>query len=179
MMGTLKRLLSRFRRQPELAGVTMAVLQKRLERYSTERLNEVMSRALKRKHDPKAFWALSIFDGDGAMIKIDRLSIGIQHFDRRIDSKCLGEGELPTWAAHNAHSVVEYKCPGGLPDIDTRQKVYGLLGLLCAELMDSNVTALVFVDEHVAVPNSLSTLQGLRTYAPLNPRSLMRTDGDR
>lgn len=96
------------------------------------------------------------------MIKIDRLVVGVQHFDRRIDGRHLGEMELPIWAAHNAHSTIEYRCPGGLPDTDSRQHVYGLVGLLYAELTDSNVTGLVFVDERVTVPNSPSTLRWLR-----------------
>jgi len=176
-MTPLKKLLSRFKRTPEVTGVEIALLQNRLERYSTERLNEAMKRALKREHDPKTFFALSIFDGDGAMIKIDRLAIGIQHFDRRIDRRCLGEMELPIWAAHNAHSVIEYKCPGGLPDADGRHMVYGLLGLLCSELIDSNVNGLVFMNEQIVAPNSPSLLNLLRHAGPLNPKAL-RHSGD-
>jgi hypothetical protein len=177
-MAALKALLSRFKKPPVVTGVEVAVLQRTLERYSTERLNEAMQRALGREHDPKSFFALSIFDGDGAMIKIDRLSVGIQHFDRRMDGRYLGQMELPIWAAHNAHSVIEYKCLGGLPDTDARQAVYGLLGLLCAELLDSNTTGLVFMSEHVVVPNSPSTLNALRSFGPLNPRSLLQSAGD-
>lgn len=171
-------MLSRLRRQPQVAGVEVAILQKRLERYSTERLNAALSRALRREYDPKTFFALSIFDGDGAVIKIDRLIIGVLHYDRRIDGKSLGDRELPTWAYHSAHSVIEFKCPGGLPNGSERETVYGLLGLLCTELMDANVTGLVFINEQIIVPNNLSTLQGLRSYRPLNPRALLSPDPD-
>ena len=173
VMIALKRLLSRFKRKPEASGVSIAILQKRLERYSDDRLNAAMSRALSRKYDDRSFFALSIFDGDGAVIKIDRLIIGVQHFDRRIDGACLGANELPAWAEHSAHSVIEFKCPGGLPEVDQRETVYGLLGLLCSELIDTNVTGLVFVDEQVIVPNRSSTLKGLRSYRPLNPKTLL------
>jgi hypothetical protein len=175
-MAAPKRLLSRFKRKPEVSGVSVAILQKRLERYSDDRLNVAMSRALGRKHDERTFFALSIFDGDGAVIKIDRLIIGIQHFDRRIDGAYLGNNELPAWAEHSAHSVIEFKCPGGLPEADGREAVYGLLGLICVELVDANVTGLVFVNENVIAPNSPATLQGLRSYRPLNPKSLVLSD---
>jgi hypothetical protein len=42
-----------------------------------------MSRALNRKYDAQTFFALSIFDGDGAVIKIDRLSLGMAALERR------------------------------------------------------------------------------------------------
>jgi hypothetical protein len=115
LMAALKRLLSRFKRKPEVSGVSVAILQKRLERYSDDRLNVAMSRALGRKHDERTFFALSIFDGDGAVIKIDRLIIGIQHFDRRIYGAYLGNNELPAWAEHSAHSVIEFRVPGRPP----------------------------------------------------------------
>ena len=172
-MTTLKRVLSLFKRQPELAGVAVAILQKHLERYSTERLNAALSNALKRQYDPKTFFALSIWDGEGGVIKIDRLIIGVLHYDRRIDGECLGDTELPPWAGHSAHSILEFKCPGGLPGKSDREAVYGLLGLLCAELMDANVTGLVFINEHLIVPNRSSTLRGLRSYGSLNPRTLL------
>jgi len=177
-MTPLKKLLSRFKRTREVTGVEIALLQNRLERYSTDRLNEAMKRALRREHDPETFFALSIFDGDGAIIRIDGLALGIQHFDRRIDGTHLGEIELPIWAAHNAHSVIEYKCPGGLPDADGRHMIYGLLGLLCSELIDSNVTGLVLINEQVVVPNSPSILDILRNAGPLNPKALQHIGRD-
>jgi hypothetical protein len=69
------KLLQFFRKKspPEPTGISILLLQKRLERFSTERLNAAMQRGWHRDHDPQTFFALSIFDGDGALVKFGKV----------------------------------------------------------------------------------------------------------
>jgi hypothetical protein len=68
----------------------------------------------------------------------------MRHFDRMLERKELGDVELPNWAEHSGYSSVEYKCPGGVPEGEVREQMYGFLGLLCAELISENCSGLFF-----------------------------------
>jgi hypothetical protein len=114
--------LFHLKRKPPVAGISIALLQKCLERYSDERLNAAMAVAFGRPYDDKTFFAMNIFDGDGAVFKVDGFFIGLEHFDRRADGACFGDIELPEWAKHKAHSIIHYRCPGGLPEVELREK---------------------------------------------------------
>src|SRR5450631_1820298 len=95
---TLRRVL----RKPtasEVSGVSIVILQKRLERFSTDRLSLAMKQGWRREHNPVTFFATSL-DGDGAVMKLNGMFITMQHFDHRLDSALLGDQDLPTWAVH-------------------------------------------------------------------------------
>ena len=162
------------KKKPAVSGICILLLQRPLERFTTERLNTAMQRGWRRQHDPQKFYALSIFDGEGATVKFEDLFFGILHVDRRLDPQELGDRELPEWAIHSAYSRFEYKCPGGVPEGEVRQKIYGFMGLLCAELITSQTVAIYFVEEHVLIQNNEVLSKKLRSGKPLNPVGLAK-----
>jgi hypothetical protein len=168
---SLKRVL---RKPPktEVSGVTIIFLQKRLERFTTEQLSLAMQRGWRREHNPGTFFAISLGDGEGAVIKFNAMFITMQHFDHRLDSSVLGDQHLPVWATHSAYSTLTYACPGGIPVAETRNEFYAFLGLLCSELLSDNVLGLLFKDESVLVRNSIALEQELRSGNSLNPARL-------
>jgi hypothetical protein len=165
-MSVLRRLFTRTKTEP--SGVGILLLQKRLNRFSTEQLNSAMQRGWRRNHDTNTFFASSIFDGDGAVLKVGTFYVTMQHFNRRLEAKELGDLELPNWAVHSAYSSVEYKCPEG----EMRDKMYGFLALLCAELLNDNSSGIFFLEERVAIPNDSRLRDRLRSGQPLNPHAL-------
>jgi hypothetical protein len=151
-----------------VSGVTILLLQKRLERLSTEQLTLAMKRGWRREHYPVTFFATSL-DGEGAVIKFNAMFITMEHCDRRIDGRQLGDQSLPAWADHAAHSSVTYACPGGVPVGETRDTFYGFLCLFCAELLSENVSALLFTEEHVLLRNSPKLKRELQSGKKVNP----------
>jgi hypothetical protein len=170
--------LKRTLRKPpktDVSGVTIIFLQKRLERFTTEQLLLAMRRGWRREHDPTTFFATSLGDGEGAVIKFNAMFITMQHFDHRLDSSVFGDQDLPVWAAHGAYSTVTYACPGGIPVGETRDQFYAFLGLLCAELLSDNIPALFFKEEQVLLRNSAALHQELRSGNSVNPFRLAAT----
>ncbi len=161
-------------KKPPVSGISIILLHRPLERYSTERLNSAMERAWRQKYDEQEFFALSIFEGGGAVLKVAGTFISILHYDQWVGSKELGDMEIPEWALHTGHSIVEYKCPGGVPEGEVRQTMYGFMGLLCAELLTPQTVAILFADEHVLVQNAPEISKRLRSGQPLNPLALLR-----
>jgi hypothetical protein len=98
-----------------VSGVSIIFLQKRLERFTTEQLSLAMKRGWRREHDPVEFFATTLGDGEGAVIKFNGMFITMQHFDHRLDTSALGDQELPKWALYGAHSSLTYACPGVFP----------------------------------------------------------------
>jgi hypothetical protein len=133
-IGVLKRLFRK--NKPEPTGVSILLLQKRLKRFSTEELNSAMQRGWRRAYDPQKFFASSIFDEDGAVLKVGTFYVTMQHFDRRLEAKQLGDLELPNWAVHSGYSSVEYKCPTGVPEGEQRDFMYGFLALFVCRVAD-------------------------------------------
>jgi hypothetical protein len=166
-LGSLKSLFSK-PPASNVSGVTILLLQKRLESFSTEQLTLAMKRGWRREHDPVTFFATSL-DGEGAVIKFNAMFITMQHFDRRIDGRQPGDQSLPGWANHAAYSSLTYACPGGIPLGEIRDTFYGFLGLFCAELLRENVSALLFTEEHVLLRNSPMLKGKLQSGNKVNP----------
>lgn len=158
--------------EPEPTGVSILLLQNRLNRFSTEELNSAMQRGWRRNYDSQKFFASSIFDGDGAVLKIGTFYVTMRHFDRRLEAKELGDMELPRWAAHSAYTTIEYKCPEGVPQGESRDMMYGFLALVCAELLTDNSSGIFFLEERVAIQNQPRLRDRLRSGLPLNPKVL-------
>jgi hypothetical protein len=152
-------------------GITIILLQRRMEYFSTERLQAAMESGWRRKHHPVLFFATNL-DNEGAVLKLGKMFITMLFWDRRVGADELGDKELPHWAEHSAHASLSYKCPGGIPAGRERDKLYALLGLLAAELLDSNVSGLVFVDEQILILNTPELSADLRSGYPLNPVAL-------
>jgi hypothetical protein len=159
---------------PPVSGVTIILLQQQLERYSTFRLQTAMEAGWRRQHDPVCFFASSL-DGEGAVLKLGKMFITMLFSDRRVGSDELGSKELPIWAAHTAHISLVYKCPGGIPEGEVRDHFYGLLGLLVAELLDQNVSGILFQEEHIVLPNTSELSLSLRSGESQNPTTLEET----
>jgi hypothetical protein len=134
-----------------------------------------MKHGWRREHDPVTFFATSLDDGEGAVIKLNGMFITMQHFDHRMDTSVLLDQTLPIWAAHGGYSSITDACLGGIPVGETRDQFYGFLGLLCAELLSENVLGLLFTEEQVLVRNSTSLVQELRSGNSVNPARLAAT----
>lgn len=169
LLGTLKRFFEK--RPPAATGITIILLQRRIEAFSTERLQAAMERGWRRKHHPVSFFATNL-DDEGAVLKLGKMFITMLFSDRRVGADELGTKELPHWAEHSAHASLSYKCPGGIAAGKERDKLYALLGLLAAELLDGNVSGLLFVDEQILVPNTPELATSLRSGYPQNPVDL-------
>jgi hypothetical protein len=156
----------------EVSGVSIIFLQKRFEVFTTEKLTQAMKNGWRRDPDPVTFFATSLGNGEGAIIKLGEMFITMQFFDRRLDASALGDQELPQWALHQAHSSITYACPGGIPAGEIRDKFYGLLGLLCAEMIDGNVPGLFFTEEQVLLRNQPALVQELRSGNNIDPTRL-------
>jgi len=166
MLDSLKRIV----RDPTktiVSGVSILLLQKNLERFSTERLSLAMQRAWRREYDPVRFFATDL-NGDGAVLKINSIFVTMEHFDRRVDGEKLGGQVLPPWAEHSAHSSITYACPGGIP-VSDRKHFYGFLGLLCAELLSENIPSLLFTEEKALLRNSSMLQRSLRSGQDFDP----------
>jgi hypothetical protein len=161
--------------ESQVSGVSIIFLQKQFESFTTEQLIEAMKKGWRRDPDPVTFFATSVGNGEGAVIKLNGMFITMQFFDRRLDTSSLGEQELPQWAIHQAHFSVTYVCPGGIPEGEVRDQFYGLLGLLCAELVDGNILGLFFMEEQVLLRNQPSLVQELRSGNNINPARLAAT----
>jgi hypothetical protein len=171
-MGYLKSLERFFgKRTPAATGITILLLQRRMESFSTERLQAAMESGWRRKHDPVSFFATNL-DDEGAVLKLGQMFITMLFSDRRVGTDELGAKQLPHWAEHSAHASLSYKCPGGVPAGEERDKLYALLGLLAAELLDSNVSGLLFVEEQILIPNTPELSANLRSGSPQNPVAL-------
>ncbi len=157
------------KRKKPVGSVSLVFLQQRLERFADERLNRAMQNAWRRPYDSRTFFAISVFDGEGALLKFDKVSFGILHFDRRLHSRELGGRELPAWARHTAHSRLEYGCPGGVPAREMRNRMYAIMGKLCAELLTPQTSAIFFGEEGVFRPNTSQVVSLLRSAKSLDP----------
>jgi hypothetical protein len=137
-----------------------------------------MERGWRREHDPVEFFATTLGDGEGAVIKFNGMFITMQHFDHRLDTSALGDQELPKWAIYGAHSSLTYACPGGIPVGETRDQFYCFLGLLCAELLSENVLGLLFTEERALIRNHPLLVQELRSGNSVNPIRLAAYTSD-
>jgi hypothetical protein len=161
-----------FRKKPTVPGISILFLQREIDRFSTDRLNAAMQRAWRKPYDPQNFYAVSL-DDEGAIIKAVGAYFPVLHFDHRITSKELDDLELPQWAIHNAHSSLEYGCPGGVPEGEVRNRMYAFLGLLCAELVSEKTRGILFTEERVLLQNTPALLRLLRSGQDLNPKSVV------
>jgi hypothetical protein len=171
MLDSLKNLF----RKPEskVGGITIFFLQKKLERFSDEQLSLAMQRGWRREYDEQNFYGMSTFDGEGGLLKFNAMFFPLQHFDRRVDANALGEDEMPPWADHNAYTSFGYKCPGGIPVGESRDRFYCLLGLFCAELLSDNTQALFFVEDRVILRFDSWLTSELRSGKKWNPKQLL------
>jgi hypothetical protein len=172
-MANLKSLTSIFRKKPpEVSGITIYFLQRRMERFSDEQLSLAMQRGWRKPYDEQTFYGMSTFDGEGGLLKFNAMFFPLQHFERRLDSSVLGTNELPRWADHTAYTSFGYACPGGIPEGKLRETFYTLLGRFCAALLNDNTKALYFVEDRIFLRYDPWLVNELRSRERWNPRLL-------
>jgi hypothetical protein len=103
-MGYFKSLERLFgKRTPAAIGIAIILLQRRMESFSTERLQIAMESGWRRKHHPVSFFATNLND-EGAILNLGKMFITMLFLDRRVGTDELGAKELPHWAEHSAHA---------------------------------------------------------------------------
>ena len=152
-------------------GVSLFVLQRRLERFTDVRIDRAMQSAWKKDYDPAQFFSVAIPHNDGAIIHAFGAEIAIRHFDYAADWKRLGDGALPFWAEHSGFSVFEYRCEGE-PERPQRLQMYRGLSMLASELASEFTAAFFFPLEQVLLPNSEEVAKVFRSRGPLDPFQL-------
>lgn len=164
------KLFSRKPSSPEPAsGIRIYLLQDRLERFPTEKLNAAMQAAWHRSYDPVTFYATSV-DDSGAVFKLNQAFYPLIYAERRLGTDELGTREIPSWANHNAFSRFSAEFPGGAPE-DSLPGIYWLLGSLVANLVPSSATALYFQEASIFVritPRVLARMKHPEPYMPSN-----------
>jgi hypothetical protein len=160
------------RKKPRPHGVSVFLLQRQLERFSTDRLDRAMQHAWNKAYDAREFFAISIPHDHGAVLRAFGAEIAVRHVDYPLDWKLLGDRTLPPWGAHEGYSVLEYRCPDGPPEDAGRMQMYRGLGMLCAELASRQTSAFFFPLEQVVVPHSVAILAAFRARGPLDPFDL-------
>ncbi|SNT21805.1 hypothetical protein SAMN05421770_105222 [Granulicella rosea] len=134
---------------PPRPGLTLCLLQRRLERYTTERLNAAMQAAWGRAYDRTTFFGMNLDDENG-LIKFNELYIPIYYHEHRLGAEELGASSLPGWADHSAFSRIDF-VPGGegLPTSEARHAFCGFIGLLAVELANELTTAFFYKEDGV------------------------------
>ncbi len=155
-------------------GVSLFLLQRKLDRFTDVQLDRAMQKAWKKEYDPVEFFSVAIPQEHGAMIHAFGAEISVRHFDYPLDWKRLGEGTLPFWASHEGYTDIEYRCPQGAPDDFRRLQMYRGLAMLTAELASDDTAAFFFPFEEVLLPNSEAVAKAFRTKGPLDPVELER-----
>jgi hypothetical protein len=118
-----------------------------------------------------SFFATNL-DDEGAVLKLGKMFITMLFSDRRVGTDELGARELPHWAEHSLTLPCHTSVLAGFPPERNGTSFYALLGLLAAELLDSNVSGLLFVDEQILIPNTPKLSANLRSGYPQNPVAL-------
>jgi hypothetical protein len=169
-----------FRRKPAepvvvASGITVCLLQDRLDVFSTEQLNTYMHAAWHRPYDPTTFWAPSLRE-DGATLKVNGAWYPIIHKNHRLTQDELGAYEIPAWADHRAFSQIAAKFPGGIPE-ESLPLFYGVLGLIVAQMISSTTRALFFQEAGVFVRATPELIQELKTARGFLPAELINAQG--
>jgi len=81
LLGTLKRFFEK--RPPAATGITIILLQRRIEAFSTGRLQVTMERGWRRKHDPVSFFATNL-NNEAAVLKLGKMFVTALSSDRRV-----------------------------------------------------------------------------------------------
>jgi len=156
---------------PKASGITVFLLQDRLERFTNEQLTRAMQAAWHRPYDPVTFFSKTLGD-EGAVIKMNATYYPIIHRDDRLTSEELGEREIPSWADHRATSNISAKFPGGIPN-DLLPQSYWILGVLVAELASASTRALYFQEAGVFVPLTSTVVARMKMPQEYLPEQLL------
>ena len=174
-MNLLSRHVSRIRPKQELLatpGLNVCLLQRKLQRYSTEQLNTAMQAAWHRPHDPDKFFGTSL-DNEHGLIKFSDFYIPIYFQDRRLNNDELHGLTLPVWANHCAFCQISFTPGGeGLPTIEDRHQFTGVVSLLCLELATEMTTSFYFIEDRAFVPKDHLTKEAILQSNSFDPSSV-------
>jgi hypothetical protein len=169
--------ISPARKRHPPGNARLILLQRQSERFTTARLDEAMQQAWNKEYDPKQFFSVAIPNDDGAVLNAFGAEIAIRYFDYALDWKQLGHAALPFWAAHTAHTTLDYRC-GKAPDDATRRRMYRGLGMLASELASEHTAGFCFPFEQVVLPHSVEVVGAFRARGPLDPYELESLGGE-
>ena len=174
-MSLLSRITSRFTRPGEKSpkpGLNICILQTKLERYSTDRLNAAIQAAWHRPYDESGFFGTNL-NGDHGLIKAMGMFIPVYYEDRRLDNRELKGLTIPTWINHTSFCRVSWVTGGeGLTTIDARHKFTGVVSLLCLELANNDTTSFFYIEDKAFVARDRLTKQVIFEHDPFDPRSV-------
>jgi hypothetical protein len=173
-MNPLTRIAARFRKkeeEPALPGLNVCILQRKLERYSSDRINAAMQAAWHRPYDSSSFFGMSLDDEHG-LIKAMGMFIPVYYRDRRLDDSDLKGLAIPTWADHAAFCQISFVTGDGLTTLEERHKFTGVVALLCLELSNDATTTFFFTEDAAFIPKDRLTKQVIFECESFDPRRI-------
>ncbi len=176
-MSLFSRIASILKTKPEptlKSGLNVCLLQGKLERYTTDRLNTAMQAAWSRPHEPSTFFGMSLDDEHG-LVKFNDFYIPVYFHDRRLDNGELRGLPLPSWASHNAFCKISFSPGDGLPTTEDRHQFTAFISLLCLELSNPDTTSFFYLEDEVFITKERLTKQAILTPDTFDPRTLAST----
>ena len=174
-MSLLSRVAARFKKTEKemaaLPGLNVCILQHKLERYSSDRLNSAIQAAWYRPYDSSSFFGMSLDDEHG-LIKAMGMFIPVYYRDRRLDDSDLKGLAIPTWADHSAFCQISFVTGDGLTTLEDRHKFTGVVALLCLELSNDATTSFFFEEDAAFIPKDRLTKQAIFEYKSFDPRRI-------
>jgi hypothetical protein len=173
-MGPFSRIASIFRGKKELAalpGLNVCILQRKLERFSSDRLNAAIQAAWHRPYNADSFFGMNLDDEHG-LIKAMGMFIPVYYEDRRLDDRDVNGLTIPTWADHTAFCKISFVTGDGLRTSEDRHKFAGAVALLCLELSNEATTSFFFMEDLAFVARDRLTKQTIFECEPFDPRRI-------
>ena len=101
--------------KPEVSGITIFLLQRTLERFTSERLCLAMQRGWRKPYDEVNFYGMSTFDGDGGLLKMDAMFFTMQNFNRRVRCFLFGRAGGTCLGRAQCLHIIRLSMPGRDP----------------------------------------------------------------
>jgi len=174
-MNLLSRVAAKFKKTEEdietPPSLNVCILQRKLERFSSDRLNSAIQAAWHRPYDASSFFGISLDDEHG-LIKAMGMFIPVYYRDRRLDDRELHGMTIPEWADHTAFCQISFVTQGGLTTTADRHKFTGVVALLCLELSSDATTTFFFIEDGTFIAKDRLTKQVIFEYEAFDPRRI-------
>ena len=154
------------------SGLNICILQGKLERYSSDRLNAAMQAAWHRPYEPAKFFGTNL-DNEHGLVKFNDFYIPVYFHDRALNNEELNGLSIPSWVDHTSFSKISF-APGGegLPTAEDRHQFTGLIALLALELANDTTTAFFFVEDQAFIKRDSLTRQVILQAKSFDPNAL-------
>jgi hypothetical protein len=174
-MSLFSRVATRFKKtevdMEALPGLNVCILQRKLERFSSNRLNSAIQAAWHHPHNASSFFGMNLDDEHG-LIKAMGMFIPVYYWDRRLDDSDLNGLTIPTWADHTAFCKISFVTGDGLTTTEDRHKFTGVLALLCLELSNDATTSFFFMEDAAFIAKDRLTKQVIFERESFDPRRI-------